>query len=452
MLIPAPLERRSMNKLALLLVVGMGCSSPVNGGGDRTGGADGNDPGTGGGAATGGRSGDGGTGGRAGGGSGGSVAPGTGGAGMGTGGAGMGTGGAGPGTGGMGTGGAGMGTGGAGTGGAGPGTGGSGGPAPTRGFAFASGAEFGGSQLTIFSLDLMTGALAKKGEVAGGSSPTYLAVHPTGKFLYVNNEQGNRATAFSIGPDGALTMLNSAPVGGNPAAVSVHKSGKWLLSASYNGGQMTITKVAEDGSVSVGSSLKVGAMAHMAIDDGVTGNFVFVPCLGAGFVAMFKFDPATGQATPNSPATVAVGGGPRHMAFNPNGKWAYVTQENGSSLTTLAYDSATGILSAPKNVAAPSNGAHVLVHPNGNFVFHISRGGGTAATTVYKVGADGALSEASKVSGGNDGALTKDGKYLLVVSGTSVKAFAVNAATGALTAAGSGTAVNTAQSVAVATF
>jgi hypothetical protein len=33
---------------------------------------------------------------------------------------------------------------------------------------------------------------------------------------------------------------------------------------------------------------------------------------------------------------------------------------------------------------------------------------------------------ASKVSGGNDGALTKDGKYLLVVSGSTVKAFAVN--------------------------
>ena len=439
-----------MNKLTLLLVVGMGCSSPMNGGRDRTGGAGGDDPGTGGGSATGGRSGDGGTGGRANGGSGGSVTPGTGGAGMGTGGAGMGTGG-------MGTGGAGMGTGGAGTGGVGPGTGGSDGtggasPAPTRAFAFASGAEFGGSQLTIFSLDLMTGALAKKGDVAGGASPTYLAVHPTGKFLYVNNEQGNRATAFSIGLDGALTMLNSAAVGGNPAAISVHKSGKWLLSASYNGGQMTITKIAADGSVSAGSSLKVGAMAHMAIDDGVTGNFVFVPCLGAGYVAMFKFDPATGQATPNSPATVAVGGGPRHMAFNPNGKWAYVTQENGSSLTTLAYDSTTGILSAPKNVSAPSNGAHVLVHPNGNFVFHISRAGGTAATTVYKVGADGALSEASKVSGGNDGALTKDGKYLLVVSGSTVKAFAVNAATGALAAAGSGTAVNTAQSVAVTTF
>jgi 6-phosphogluconolactonase len=164
---------------------------------------------------------------------------------------------------------------------------------------------------------------------------------------------------------------------------------------------------------------------------------------------MYKFDATTGQATPNSPATIAVSGGPRHMAFNPNGKWAYVSQENGSAITTLTYDSTTGLLSAPKNTSAPSDGVHIVVHPSGNFLFHIARSG---TTTVYKIGADGALSAGAKVDGGNDGALTKDGKFLLVVSGTSVKAYAVDAATGALTAAGSGTAVNGAQSVTVAAF
>ena len=289
--------------------------------------------------------------------------------------------------GGTGTGGEGgnAGTGGSsGTGGTGGSSGGTGGwsPPPTHAFAYASGAEFGGSQLTTFALDLMTGALTKKGTVSGGSSPTYLAVHPSGKFLFVNNEQGNGVTSFSIGADGALTMINKSAVGGNPAHVGVHKSGKWLFSAGYNGGTMTITKIGEDGSLSAGSTVKPGAMAHFTTDDGVTGNFIFVPCLGANHVAMYKFDVTTGQATPNSPATIAVGGGPRHMAFNPNGKWAYVSQENGSAITTLAYDSATGLLSAPKNTPAPSDGVHVVVHPNGKFLFHIARSG---TTTVYKI-------------------------------------------------------------------
>jgi 6-phosphogluconolactonase len=168
-------------------------------------------------------------------------------------------------------------------------------------------------------------------------------------------------------------------------------------------------------------------------------------------VAMFKFDVATGKATPNSPATIASPGRPRHMAFNPSGKWAYLTHESGGSLTTFAYDAATGLLSAPKDTPAPSDGAHVLVHPSGKFVFHIARGGD--AVTVFKVAADGALSQASKVTpGGYDGRLTSDGRYLLVVSGSSVRAFSVDPNTGALTGAGTAQAANSSQSVAVAAF
>ena len=426
-----------MKKLVLMLMFGMvGCSAAMNGTSDRTGGGGSGDPGTGGDGGTGGTGGRVGTGGK-GGGTGGSSTGGSGAGGSGLGGSGTGGTGGDAGTGGSSS-----------TGGAGGSSGGAGGssPPPTHAFAYASGAEFGGAQLTTFALDLMTGALTKKGTVSGGSSPTYLAVHPSGKFLFVNNEQGNGVTSFSIGADGALTMINRSAAGGNPAHVGVHKSGKWLFSAGYNGGTMTITKIGEDGSLSAGSTVKPGAMAHFTTDDGVTGNFIFVPCLGANHVAMYKFDATTGQATPNSPATIAVGGGPRHMAFNPNGKWAYVSQENGSAITTLAYDSTTGLLSAPKNTPAPSDGVHVVAHPNGKLLFHIARSG---TTTVYKIGDDGALSAGAKVAGGNDGALTRDGKYLLVVSGATVKAFAVNPNTGDLTAAGTGQAANTAQSVTV---
>jgi 6-phosphogluconolactonase len=139
------------------------------------------------------------------------------------------------------------------------------------------------------------------------------------------------------------------------------------------------------------------------------------------------------------------------MAFHPGGKWAYVTHESKTAITTYAYDATTGLLSSPKDTTAPNDGAHVVVDPNGNFVFHIARGGST--TTVFKVGADGTLTEASKVSGGGyDGAITKDGKYLLTVSGSSVRVFSINQTTGALTSAGMGTAAGGSQSVTVAVF
>jgi 6-phosphogluconolactonase len=223
-----------------------------------------------------------------------------------------------------------------------------------------------------------------------------------------------------------------------------------VLSANYNDGKVAALPVGDDGKLGAPASTQTaGGNAHMVLDDGVTGKFVFVPCAAAGHVAMYKFDLGTGQLTPNSPATIANPMRPRHMAFNPNGKFAYLTHESRPAITTFAYDSTTGLLSAPKDTSAPNDGAHVLVHPSGNFVFHIARGGG--AITVFKVAADGTLSAAGNqaVDSPYDGTITKDGKYLIVVGGTSVKVFAVNATTGALTAAGTGTTLQRSQSVAV---
>jgi 6-phosphogluconolactonase len=332
--------------------------------------------------------------------------------------------------------------------------GGSGGIPPLMGtaFAYAAGQEFGNTAITTFGFDLATGALTRKGTTQGGGGPDYVAVHPSGKFLYVNNESGGRATAYSVGADGALTMLNSTGSGGGgPAHIWVHKSGRWLFSANYTDGKLGAAKIGEDGRLTATSSANAGGNAHMALDDGQSGNFVFVPCASAGHVAQFKFDQTSGALMANTPATVSAPSRPRHMAFNPNGKWAYVTHESKTAITTYAYDAATGLLSAPKDTTAPNDGAHVVVHPSGEFVFHIARGGGT--TTVFKVGADGALSEASKVGGGGyDGFITRDGKYLLTVSGSSVRVFSVNPTTGALTSAGMGAAAGTSQSVAVAVF
>ena len=445
-----------MQKFALVVLLALGCSSPSPGGGEGPG------------PSGGGSSGKGGSGGGASAGSGGASGA-LGGSGGGQAGQ-SGQGGSG-GTGGAASGGQAGSEGGGGAGGAGGTTGGSTGgaaggdagpmtevgsnPPPLTGnaFVYAAGAEFGGSSLTTFKFDLGTGALTRMGAgTPGGTGPDYLSIHPGGKFLYVNNEtEAGRVSAFAIAADGTLSKLNDAGSGGGgPAHLWVHKSGKWVFSANYNDGKVGSAPIGDDGKLGTAlPGVAAGGQAHMVLDDGISGNFVFVPCKAAGHVAMFKFDVASGKLTPNSPATVAVSGGPRHMAVNPSGKWAYVTQEGGTAITTFAYDSTTGLLSAPKNTMAPKDGAHILVHPSGNFVFHIARGGG--AITTYKVGPDGALSMGTSVGGGQfyDATMTKDGKYLISISGSDVKAYTINPTTGALGNAGSGQAVNGSQSVAV---
>jgi 6-phosphogluconolactonase len=327
-------------------------------------------------------------------------------------------------------------------------------PPPSSGKAFVYAASFeGGSQLTTFAFDMTNGSLMRLGAgTPGGPSPDYVAIHPSGRFLFVNNEVGGgRATAMAVGPDGTLTKLNDqSSGGGGPAHIWAHKSGKWVMSANYNDGKVAALPVGEDGRLGAPASVQTaGGNAHMVLDDGASGNFVFVPCASAGHVAMYKFDVATGQLTPNSPSRIASAQRPRHMAFNPNGKFAYVTHEARGAIETFAYDAATGLLSSPRDTSAPGDGAHVLVHPTGSFVYHIARGGG--AVTVYKVAPDGALSSAGRVGLASpyDATMTKDGRYLIVVGGSSVRVFSIDAATGALTAAGSGTTVQRSQSVAV---
>ena len=312
-------------------------------------------------------------------------------------------------------------------------------------------AAAGGSTLTSFSFDFGTGALMRmEAGTPGGASADYVAFHPGGKFLYVNNETGSgRATAMSVGADGTLTRLNDASSGAGPCHIWVHKTGKWLFSANYSDGRVAVLPIGDDGRLGAPvSSPNAGANAHMALDDGQSGNFVFVVAAAAGHVAQFRFNAASGMLTANSPATVAISQRPRHMAFNPNGRFAYVTHESRTALTTFNYDSNTGLLSGPRDTPTPNDGAHVLVHPSGNFVYHIARGGN--AVSSFSVGADGGLTMIERIgSGGYDATMSKDGRYLLVVSGTSLRVYAIDGTTGKLTAGATGQTLQRSQSVAV---
>ncbi len=100
--------------------------------------------------------------------------------------------------------------------------------------------------------------------------------------------------------------------------------------------------VKEDGSLEEPlHSLSPGKNTHMFLLN-PTGTFAFIPCLGSGIflacqkatqsitlldiVAQYIFDKETGNIKPNDPPTVAVavGTGPRHLAFHPSKPIAYL--------------------------------------------------------------------------------------------------------------------------------
>jgi 6-phosphogluconolactonase len=306
-----------------------------------------------------------------------------------------------------------------------------------------------GSEILIFQLDLASGALMPRGRAASGPSPDYLAFHPSHRFLYALNEvAAGRVVAFAINPGtGMLTRLNDVSSGGaGPAHISMHKSGKWLLSSNYASGHVAALPIMDDGRLGDPVAPRIaGTFAHMIIDDGVSGKFVFVPSKGDNRVLQFKFDEATGRLEPNTPSFVAQVGAPRHLVFHRSGRFAFLLTEAGRSVISYRYDPATGLLSdgVPLLAAPSGDGSHILLHPTLELLYVSLRFFDSVATLGISEGrAQAPRHFQQQISTPWDMAMEPGGRFLLVANNASdtVKVLRIDAA-GALSIAGDGASV-----------
>lgn len=254
-----------------------------------------------------------------------------------------------------------------------------------------------------FDLDMSTGALASKGLAVETDSPSYLAVHPSHKFLYAVNEISNfkgekdgAVSAFSIDPhSGKLTFINQQPSRGDgPCHIAMDKAGKNALVANYGAGSIAALPIKEDGSLapatgfvqhsgsSVDSARQEGPHAH-SVTFSPDYRFLMAADLGLDKVFIYHFDTETGMFSPNDPPAgeVPPGSGPRHFAFHPTAHFAYVINEMKSTLTTFVYDAKTGSLKAidtvstlPVGYKGSTSTAELQFHPSGKFLYGSNRG------------------------------------------------------------------------------
>jgi 6-phosphogluconolactonase len=306
----------------------------------------------------------------------------------------------------------------------------------------------GARQIRIFELDMQSGALMARGSAPSGPSPNYLAFHPSGKYLYALNEVGDgRVEAFAIdGKTGMLTRLNDASSGGaGPAHLSVHKSGRWVLAANYGNGNAAALPIMEDGRLGAPVAPRfAGAQAHMILDDGVTGDFVFVPSKGDNRTLQFKFDVSTGRLEPNTPPFVAQAGSPRHMAFHRSGKYAFLLTEAGRSVISYRYDATTGLLSGGTALSAsPSgDGAHIVLHPTRELLYTSMRMFNSIA--IFTITADGRAQGPRQfqmqIARPWDTTIEATGQYLLVGNNEdgTVKVLRIDQESGSLSLVGDG--------------
>jgi 6-phosphogluconolactonase len=268
------------------------------------------------------------------------------------------------------------------------------------------------------------GQLVNLAPAGASEDPSFLAIHPSGKYLYAVNERNpfgggtpGEVSAFSIDPaTGKLTLLNKiSSQGAAPCFISLDRAGKFVFVANYDSGTVAVFPVLPDGRLGPPSATiqnrgsgkdkqrQEGPHAHW-ISASPDNRFVLVCDLGLDEVLIFRFDAERGTLTPAAEpfAKVTAGSGPRHAVFSRDGKFLYVNSEMRSLVTVFRYDAARGRLRQmqiagvlPPAMAAKlgitlkkgnpdkNNTAEIALSPGGEFLYVSDRG--SDAISVFHV-------------------------------------------------------------------
>jgi 6-phosphogluconolactonase len=315
-------------------------------------------------------------------------------------------------------------------------------------------------------LDLKGGVMSKAELAAELANPSFVAIHPNNQFLYsVSEINKGSIVAYAIdAKTGALKLLNAqSSGGGGPCHVVVDPSGKVVLAANYGTGSCTSIPIRSDGSLgepasvhqhtgkSINPGNQQGPHAH-SINVDKTNMFAVCADLGIDKIMVYRLDANTGKLTPNDPPAFATppGTGPRHFAFHPDGKTAYVNGEINMTLIACDYDAAKGVLTQKQVISTlpkdetrkKGSTAEVVVHPSGKFVYVSNRDPYNSIAIFSIDPKTGELKavghEARGVKTPRNFAIEPTGRFMLVAnqSGKSVISFSINQQTGELTPTG----------------
>lgn len=295
-----------------------------------------------------------------------------------------------------------------------------------------------------FLFDPATGALAARETFAGITNPSFLTVHPNGRWLYAVGETAEGADS----PAGAVCALrfqqepwrfelvNQAASGGDyPCHLQLDATGKWLFVANYGSGTLAVLPVREDGSLGEMSDMvrhegsgpnaarQEGPHAHSTVVS-PDNRFVIAADLGIDQLVIYQFDAANGRLQRHGHVETRPGAGPRHSTFHPNGRVLYVANELDNTVSVYEYDAANGMLrelethstlpeGAPENTVAD-----IHLSPAGDRLIVSNRGHNSLA--LFDVASSGELTPGAIVSCGGDWprnfAWSPDGGFVLVAN------------------------------------
>ncbi len=318
----------------------------------------------------------------------------------------------------------------------------------------------------VFELDTLSGTLTKITTFTGIANPSYLTVSTNGRFIYSCTEsktpKGGSVSSFEFNyKKKSLNFLNKQPSNGeNPVYVTLHKSGKWLVDGNYTEGSVSVYPLTAEGKIgemvqniqftegSINKERQDRSHIHSTVFSPAFDQ-LFLPDLGADKIRCYQFDDSK-----KDPLQVAVipaintlpGSGPRHMAFHPNGKFAYCIDELSGTIDAYRYENATltnlqRIDTHPSDLKMGFESADIHISPDGNFLYASNRGKENNIA-IFSINKNGALSITGYQSTFGDHprifGMDASGKFLIVanVMTNNIVVFKRNAENGTLTKVG----------------
>lgn len=251
----------------------------------------------------------------------------------------------------------------------------------------------------VYSFNAATGEVTPVSIAEGISNPSFLAVAPSGKYLYSVSENNTAGEVSAFAFDrvtGKLTLINKQLTGGRgPCYISVDATGKWVMVGHYGSGTVTALQVDKEGGLKSpaqqiahsGSSVNKQRQEKPHVHATVftpDQRFVFVPDLGMDKIMIYRFDPAFYKkpltaAKKQAFMSTKPGSGPRHLDFHPKLPYVYLIEEMTGTISAYQYDKDTlkliqNISSHPADYSGNKGSADIHVSPDGRFLYASNRG------------------------------------------------------------------------------
>jgi DNA-binding beta-propeller fold protein YncE len=205
------------------------------------------------------------------------------------------------------------------------------------------------------------------GTITVGTHPYSIRVHPSGKFLYVSNNNDTNAgtiSMYSINNNGTLTDLSQPSIsssGNGPTRMAIDPSGNFLY--VVNKAQQNIASFQINSNGILSSPSSTGNADTSGITDVIVALNGYVYIIGNSGIS--SYDRSTNTTTRR--ITMAISNG--YLAIHPSGNYLYFTSTNMK--VNVCRINSDGTLSGIISSVTPYGGQiyDMLVHPSGNYIY-----------------------------------------------------------------------------------